>query len=90
MNQALQLLRTPEAPSQDRVFEPMSCVCVGADGPGSRHVVHSHHDGVVAFLCMRWQPEEKVARVEDRRRHSNVCYHCYKAWERLHCKGRCA
>lgn len=75
---------TTEAKHLDAPLERLSVVCVGPDVRGHRHIVHSHHGGVVAFLCGRWQPDANVVRVEDRRRHMHVCLPCYKAWERNH------
>jgi hypothetical protein len=67
----------------DQPAEAMSVVCVGADERGHRHIVHCHQANIVAFLCGRWRPEASVVRVENLRRHRNVCHTCYKAWERL-------
>lgn len=64
-------------------IEPLSVVLAGKEGRGHRHVVQKVGGGIVAFLCGRWRPEERVVRVEDRRRHPDMCFPCYKAWERL-------
>ena len=74
---------TPAAADQEGGMAAFSVVCVGRDARGHRHIVHTHHAGMVAFLCGRWRQEASVVRVEDRRRHMHMCHTCYKAWERL-------
>lgn len=83
MDDSMCMCQPPATPDRECALEEFSVVCVGADARGHRHIVHSQHAGVVAFLCSRWRPASKVVRVEDRRRHPHVCHTCYKAWERL-------
>lgn len=72
--------------SQTLNVEANSVVCVGADERGHRHIVQTHQGGIVAFLCGRWRPASSVVPVEGGRRHMNLCFTCYKAWERQHRK----
>jgi hypothetical protein len=83
MDQPRGLCQTPDVSSPDRAPEPLSVVCVGADVRGHRHIVHSGHDGIVAFLCGRWRPEAHLVRVEKCRRHMHICHTCRKTWERV-------
>ena len=83
MNSAAVLCPNVTESVLDQPAEAMSVVCVGHDERGHRHIVYCHHADIVAFLCGRWRPETSVVRVENRRRHMNVCHTCYKAWERL-------
>jgi hypothetical protein len=71
------------APNQDVAIQALSVVCIGPDVRGHRHIVHSHHGGIVTFLCGRWRPEADVVRLETSRRHPHTCHTCGKAWERL-------